>query len=303
MRRETRIVHGYRRSFLIAGEGPAVLLVHGVGESSRTWEEVLPLLARDHQVIAPDLLGHGLSDKPRADYSVGGYANAMRDLLTLLDVERATVVGHSFGGGVAMQLAYQYPDRCERLVLVASGGLGSEVMPLLRLAALPGASSAIGASLSLPARLPLTGVLRAARLLRIIDRQDADEVLHLWKGLRDPAARAAFLRTLRGVIDVRGQAISSRDRTYLTAQIPTLLVWGDKDPVLPVAHVHAVAESLPDARVEIVPGAGHTPHRSHPERFAAVVGDFIRTTAPATHDPQAWRRTLERGADGPDPTG
>ena len=118
-----RTVHGYKRAFVMAGKGPVLLLIHGIGDSSETWRELIPLLARDHTVIAPDLLGHGRSDKPRADYSVAGYANAMRDLLSVLGVEHATVVGHSLGGGVAMQFAYQYPDRCERLVLISSGGV------------------------------------------------------------------------------------------------------------------------------------------------------------------------------------
>src|SRR5207253_6139212 len=123
----SRVIHGYRRVFRIAGSGPPLLLIHGIGDSSATWSTVMPALAQRHLVIAPDLLGHGESDKPRADYSVGAHASGIRDLLVALGVERATFVGHSLGGGVAMQLAYQFPQRCERLVLVASGGLGKEV--------------------------------------------------------------------------------------------------------------------------------------------------------------------------------
>src|SRR5262249_11525728 len=129
--------HGYRRAFVLGGRGPAVLLIHGIGDSSDTWEHVLPALAQNYTVIAPDLLGHGRSDKPRADYSVAGYANAMRDLLTVIGIERATVIGHSLGGGVAMQFAYQYPERCDRVGLVSSGGVSGEVNALLRLAAAP----------------------------------------------------------------------------------------------------------------------------------------------------------------------
>ena len=292
MRRESRVVHGHRRSYLVAGAGPAVLLLHGMGDSSRTWEQVIPLLAREHLVIAPDLLGHGESDKPRADYSLGGFANGMRDLLTLLDVDRATIVGHSLGGGVAMQLAYQYPERVERLVLVASGGLGAEVVPLLRLAALPGAAAALGASLQLPNRLAVQTGLRAARRLGLIPEVDAQELERIWLGLRDRATRTAFLRTLRGVVDVHGQTITSRDRAYLTAGIPTMLIWGDRDPVLPVAHVHAVADAMPQARVEVMSGAGHAPHRADAQQFASLLAQFTGTTAPASHDPAAWRALL-----------
>jgi len=133
------MVHGYRRAFVDVGAGPPLLLIHGIGDSSDTFKHLIPELAKDHRVIAPDLLGHGRSDKPRADYSVGGYANAMRDLLSVLDIDRVSVVGHSLGGGVAMQFAYQHPHRCERVILVSSGGVCREVHPLLRAAAMPGA--------------------------------------------------------------------------------------------------------------------------------------------------------------------
>jgi pimeloyl-ACP methyl ester carboxylesterase len=106
-----RMVHGYRRAFRLAGSGPPVVLVHGIGDSSGTWKPIISALARRHLVIAPDLLGHGSSDKPRADYSVAAYANGVRDLLGVLGVERATLIGHSLGGGVAMQFAYQFPER------------------------------------------------------------------------------------------------------------------------------------------------------------------------------------------------
>ena len=117
-------IHGHRRAFVIAGEGPALLAIHGIGHDHRTWLPALPTLAEHFTVIAPDLLGHGSSDKPRADYSLGAFANGMRDLLTVLGINRATVMGNSLGGGVAMQFAYQFPERTERVVLVAAGGLG-----------------------------------------------------------------------------------------------------------------------------------------------------------------------------------
>jgi pimeloyl-ACP methyl ester carboxylesterase len=134
-------VHGYRRAYVMAGSGPVLLLIHGIGDSSDSWRPVLEELAEHHTVVAPDLLGHGRSEKPRADYTVAGYANGMRDLLSVLEIERATVVGHSLGGGVAAQFAYQFPERCERLVLVGSGGVGRTVSPLLRFAAVPGAEA------------------------------------------------------------------------------------------------------------------------------------------------------------------
>ena len=152
------VVHGHRRAFVKVGRGPALLLLHGLGCDHSTWEPVVESLSRSDTVIVPDLLGHGASDKPRADYSVGGYANGMRDLLTVLGVERATVVGHSFGGGVAMQFAYQYPERTERLVLVASGGLGPEVTPAIRAITAPGFHQLMGL-LTLPGVRHVNGAI------------------------------------------------------------------------------------------------------------------------------------------------
>src|SRR6188474_2720259 len=132
-------LHGHRVAYRSAGSGPVIVLVHGITSTSATWERVMPTLSKRFTVIAPDLLGHGGSAKPRGDYSLGAYASGVRDLLIALGHEHATFVGHSLGGGVAMQLAYQFPERCERLVLINSGGLGSEVNLLLRMATLPGA--------------------------------------------------------------------------------------------------------------------------------------------------------------------
>jgi pimeloyl-ACP methyl ester carboxylesterase len=308
VRREVRVLHGHRRAFLAAGPAlgtaPVVVLLHGIGDSSATWAEVVPELASTCSVLAPDLPGHGASDKPRTDYSLGAFANGVRDLLAVLGVERATVVGHSLGGGVAQQLAYQYPELCERLVLVASGGLGAEVTPLLRAAALPGASLAIAATVRRPVRVPLLAVGRLAARAGLLDPADVDEVAAVWSGLADRSTRSAFLRTLRSVVDVRGQCVSAADRLYLAAALPTLLVWGDRDPIIPVAHARAAGALLPAARTEIVPRAGHVPHRHDPAAFAALVAGFVASTPPARHDPHAWREMLRAGDTGaPSPAG
>jgi pimeloyl-ACP methyl ester carboxylesterase len=292
LRQEFRRVHGYRRAYVRGGRGPALLLIHGIGDSSRTWLPILPLLAEHYSVIAPDLLGHGDSDKPRADYSIGGFANGMRDLLTLLGVESATIVGHSLGGGVALQFAYQYPQMCERLVLVASGGLGAEVTPLLRVAALPGAGFAISTMVRPPFRVPALAVAHLAASVGLLDRHDVRELAVVATGLRDGSTRAAFLRTLRSVVDHRGQAVSSHDRLYLAAAIPMLLIWGSRDPVLPAAHADAVAQALEACVLELIPGAGHLPHHADPERVAIAIRRFLEHTAPAVHDARAWRELL-----------
>jgi pimeloyl-ACP methyl ester carboxylesterase len=303
VRRETHVVHGYRRAYLMAGPrlgtAPVLWLIHGIGDSSRTWEPVLPLLAADHTIVAPDLLGHGASDKPRADYSIGGFANGMRDLQAVLGIERSTVVGHSLGGGVALQFAYQYPERVERLVLVSSGGLGAEVNPLLRAAALPGAWYAIGASTHPQFQRAMVGIARRLARFGMLDRNDVEDVAIIWNGLRDGATRKAFLRTLRAVIDVRGQAVTSHDRLYLAADLPVMLVWGDRDPIVPVAHGALAAEALPHARLTIVPKSGHMPHRTAPAPFAAAVREFVASTPAAHHDLDRVTELLRAGRHSP----
>ncbi|MFF4301835.1 alpha/beta fold hydrolase [Streptomyces sp. NPDC001601] len=296
-----RVVHGYRRAYRIAGDGPALVLVHGIGDSSGTWARLIPDLARTHTVIAPDLLGHGESDKPRADYSVAAYANGVRDLLTTLGIESATLVGHSLGGGVAMQFAYQFPERTERLILVSSGGVGREVNPALRLVSLPGAHLLLSA-LRLPGMRLQVGL--AVRLLRLLDTglgQDAPELLTLVDALPDETSRNAFIRTLRAVVDWRGQVVTMLDRCYLTEGMPTMLLWGDRDSVVPVRHAHRARDAMPGARLEIFEGAGHFPFHTDPARFVALVQDFTATTAPADWSREHWRSLLLDGRPDPGP--
>jgi pimeloyl-ACP methyl ester carboxylesterase len=185
------VMHGHARAFRVLGTGPTVLLLlHGIGSDGATWDTVAPALAERYTVIVPDLLGHGRSVKPRADYSIGGYANGMRDLLGALDIDRVTVVGHSFGGGVAMQFAYQFPERTDRLVVVAGGGLGSQVSVVLRALTLPGASVALGLSHLPPSRLAFGALCAAARLVAPAAlAADLNEAYTVHAGLRDPAAR------------------------------------------------------------------------------------------------------------------
>ncbi|WP_007515974.1 MULTISPECIES: alpha/beta fold hydrolase [Pseudofrankia] len=293
-------VHGYRRAYLRAGRGPAVLLIHGIGDSSATWEPVLSRLARRHTVIAPDLLGHGLSDKPRGDYSLGGFACGMRDLLSVLGIERVTVVGHSLGGGVAMQFAYQFPERCERLVLVGTGGVGPQLHLALRLAAMPGGEALLSLLRLPPARLAGRGLFGALSLLGADLGRDAADLGRLFDALTVPGARAAFLRTLRAAADSRGQAITMLDRCYLAQGMPTLIIWGEHDAVIPVTHARIAHEAMPGSRLEIFPDAGHFPHHTDPARFQAVLEDFLATTRPASHSARKWRALLRSRSLPPD---
>jgi pimeloyl-ACP methyl ester carboxylesterase len=292
-----RVVHGYRRAFRLVGAGPPLVLIHGIGDSSATWAPVIGELSRRHLVIAPDLLGHGSSDKPRADYSVAAYANGVRDLLGVLGVERATLVGHSLGGGVAMQFAYQFPERTERLVLVGSGGAGPDVTPVLRAMTLPGAAMALHL-LRLPgARLQVGVVVAALRALGTGLGQDGADLLRMVDALPDATARAAFIRTLRAVVDWRGQVVTMLDRCYLTRGMPTLLVWGERDAIVPVAHAHRAHAAMPGSRLEVFEGAGHFPFHTDPLRFVAVVEDFLATTRPGTWSAEQWRRLLRAPSD------
>jgi pimeloyl-ACP methyl ester carboxylesterase len=280
-RREEITLHGHKVSYSTAGEGESVvLLIHGIVGCAAQWDQVIPLLAERYTVVAPDLLGHGESAKPRGDYSLGAYAASVRDLLVALGHRRATVVGHSLGGGVAMQFAYEYPPFAERLVLVSSGGLGREVHLILRAATLP------GSELVLPviAHERLHGVAGAlaGALGRVGLRIGADlaEMARGYGSLADAGARQAFVHTLRAVLDITGQRVSATDRLYLAALLPSLVIWGDRDPLIPVAHARVAEAGLPGSRLEIFEQAGHFPQLYDPMRFAYTLIDFIETTEP-----------------------
>lgn len=291
-------VHGHEVTYRLA-EGaavaPTVLLIHGMAGNSLTWREVMPDLAEDFTVLAPDLLGHGESAKPVGDYSLGAYASGLRDLLTVLDLGPVTVVGQSLGGGVAMQLAYQHPEVVDRLVLVGSGGLGREVSWLLRALTLPGAEFAM------PLIFPPFLRGRGEMLGRILDERGirAPRIAEMWRSyisLTQAENRAAFVRTLRAVIDPGGQAVNASDRLYLAAAMPTMIIWGDEDQMIPVEHAYNAHESIPGSRLEIFEGTGHFPHAEEPRRFAQVVRDFINTTDPTPGGLSPFREILQRAS-------
>jgi pimeloyl-ACP methyl ester carboxylesterase len=292
-----RTIHGYRRAFRVAGSGPAILMIHGVGDNSSTWETVHAQLAQRFTVIAPDLLGHGESDKPRADYSLAAFANGMRDLLAVLGIDRVTIVGHSLGGGIAMQFAYQYPHLVERIVLVSSGGVTKDVSPTLRLAALPMGSEAL-AMLRVPGALPalqLVGRVVGKKLGSTKFGRDLPDALRLFEGLQKPGALSAFSRTLRSVVDGRGQFVTMLDRSYLMQSIPLQLIWGEDDLVIPVSHARIAHQAINGSRLEIFENSGHMPFRDHPARFVEVVERFIDSTEPGDHDPDLMRSQLQTG--------
>ena len=293
MKRETVQLHGQPVSYFRAGEGPPIVLIHGITSSARTWREVMPGLAEKHTVIALDLPGHGRSGKPRGDYSLGNYASGIRDLLSVLDVGRVTVVGHSLGGGVAMQFAYQFPGRLGRLVLVDSGGLGNEVAFFLRAATLPGAEYVIPLLFSSPARSTARAVGRALGWLGLRSSPNTRGLAEGMESLGDRDTRRAFVHTARSVIDPRGQRVDARDRLYLSEGVPTMLLWGEKDRVIPMKHGQQAHELMPHSRFEILPGAGHFSHNDDPERFVALLSEFIAETEPAELDEERVRQLLQ----------
>ncbi len=293
-----RTIHGYRRAFRIAGSGPALLLIHGIGDNSTAWEPVHARLARRFTVIAPDLLGHGQSDKPRADYSVAAYANGMRDLLSVLDIDRVTVVGHSLGGGVAMQFAYQFPQLVERLILVGAGGVTKDVNSALRFASLPVGGEAL-ALLRLPLVLPTLQTF--GRLLGTVIGstgvgRDIPNMLRILADLPEPTASAAFTRTLRAVVDWRGQVVTMLDRCYLTESVPVQLIWGEQDAVIPVSHAHMAHAAMPGSRLAVFPRSGHFPFHDDPDRFVDLVEEFVDSTVSADYDPDSLRELLRKGS-------
>ncbi|MBA3437817.1 MAG: alpha/beta fold hydrolase [Actinomycetota bacterium] len=294
--RQQAEIHGHRVSYLAAGEGPPVILIHGVTGTCDQWAPVLPLLSARCSVVAPDLLGHGQSAKPRGDYSLGAYASGVRDLVVGLGHERVTVVGHSLGGGIAMQFAYQFPERCERLVLVASGGLGQEVHPVLRAATLPGSELVL--PLIAGNRVHAAGTAVAGLLDKVGLRAGPDiaEMVRGYGSLADTDTRRAFVHTLRSVVDPMGQRVNATDRLYLAAGMPALIVWGRRDRVIPVSHAGVAERGMPGSRLEIFERSGHFPQLDDPVRFASVLTDFIKTTEGAALEADTLRERLLAGS-------
>ena len=270
---KTVTLHGDRVAYRDEGTGEALLLVHGMGGSSNSWSGVIPLLAKKYRVIAPDLLGHGESDKPRGDYSVGAFAVLLRDLLDSLDVTRVTVIGHSLGGGIAMQFAHQHRQYCERIVLVSSGGFGGDVGRVLRLLSLP------GSELVLPLIASRHAVLAGNALRALMGSSDRFKAR---PSLSNRENRQAFLRTLRSVVDFRGQAVSSLNRLCFHGVLPALIISGDQDRVIPVEHARAAHQTLPNSRLHIMSGVHHHPPTERPEAVARLIDDFVATTAEDT---------------------
>ncbi len=279
-------LHGDRLAYVDEGEGEVIMLLHGMAGSSQTWRSVIRPLSRKYRVVAPDLPGHGQSAKPRSDYSLGAFAAVLRDLFDELGIRRATIVGHSLGGGVAMQFSYQHPDYCERLILVDSGGLGPDVGLTLRMLSAP------GAELIMPIIAPQPVLNAGERVWSWFHKigmssPRGEEIWRSYSSLSDAATRQAFLRTLRSVVDYRGQCVSALSRLSSRKDLPIMAIWGDQDAIIPVEHAYAVQEVRPDIRLEVLSGVGHFPQAERPTEVAELIDDFISQTTTFRADPSA----------------
>ena len=280
------VLHGHELSYTDSGTGPAVLFVHGILGSQRQWNRLVDKVDDTHRVIVPDLFGHGDSAKPMGDYSIGAHAAALRDLLDHLELDRVTLVGHSLGGGITMQFHYLFPERVDRVVLIASGGLGREVSPLLRSATLPGAEQVlkIAASTAVISRLNALGDGMSK-----VGWRPGSDIRAIWGGftaLADSESRRAFLSTTRAVIDVGGQSVTAVGRLEQANAVPTLVVWGSHDRIIPAWHALSAQRSIQNCRVEVFERAGHFPHLEDPDRFAELLREFIAddSSPPAAED-------------------
>ncbi len=296
MRQTEVTLHGHRMVYREAGDPtlPTLLLIHGITSSSATWDPIIPKLSAHAHIIAPDLLGHGDSDKPSADYSLGGFASGLRDLLEHLGRERVTIVGHSLGGGVAMQFAYQHSEYCDRLVLVDSGGLGRDVSWALRAATLPGAELVLPVIANNYVRDAGVAVTRLLSRIPMRPRPSVAEVARGYASLADSPARTAFVHTLRSVVEPGGQRVSATDRFYLVEGRPTLIVWGALDTVIPVTHAYEAHEAIPASRLEVFEQSRHFPHMDEPERFARILLDFLESSEPVGVDRALIRDRMAR---------
>jgi pimeloyl-ACP methyl ester carboxylesterase len=280
------MLHGRELAYREAGAGegkPTLLLIHGMAGSSRTWREIIPRLESRFHIIAPDLPGHGDSSLDFDDYSLGAMASALRDLLVVKGIKRCTVVGQSLGGGVALQFVYQYPDFCERIALIGSGGLGKEVNWILRLLAVPGAELLLSAGAA-PFLVNAGNTARRFFGDRGVRAVAMNEPWAAYESLGRPGHRKTFFKTLRAVVDNKGQAVSAHNRLYLAGQLPFQLIWGDRDPIIPVSHGHTTHEAIPGSRLAIVEGTGHYPHVEDPAAVERILADFMESTEPGHID-------------------
>ncbi|MET4047576.1 MULTISPECIES: alpha/beta fold hydrolase [unclassified Rhodococcus (in: high G+C Gram-positive bacteria)] len=273
--------------YVDVGDGPPIVLVHGLLGSNESWAGQIERLSARHRVIAPDLFGHGRSDKPSGDYSLSSHAATIRDLLEHLNIKSASMVGHSLGGGIVMQAVYLFPGLVERLVLVSSGGLGTEVSLLLKAATLPGSELVLPVLASDWVRKNAESVMGQLHKWGLPVRPGASmaETWRSFKSVSDRQTREAFLASTRAVVGPRGQTVSAKQHFEKFESIPSLLIWGGKDRMIPASHADNIRREVPNSRVEIFSDAGHFPQLDEPDLFFRVLDEFLTANSPVEAAP------------------
>ncbi len=272
-------VCNFQMSYLTGGQGEPVVLLHGLGADNSTWRKVLPELARHFTVYALDMFGCGQSDKPLIEYTVEAMAHYVRLFMDAVSIKQAHLIGHSLGGGIAMQTLYFSPERVQRVVLIDSGGLGRDVHWLLRMTTLPGAHRIIGMLTDPRSRLlELLGKMEEYEV-RPLNAEFESEIPVTMGRLRDPDVRRSFLRMLRAVGSLSGQTVSALSRLPERADRQFLLIWGERDRIIPAAHGRAAATLLPNAHLVVIPNCFHQPHIEYPLQFLQLTLDFLQAEA------------------------
>jgi pimeloyl-ACP methyl ester carboxylesterase len=270
--------NGFDLHYVHAGEGPPLVFLHGVLGSHKVWADLAAELAHEYTVIVPDLFGHGASDKHKGDYSLSAHAASVRDVVSALGLGPVTIIGHSLGGGISLQFSYLFPERVDALVLVASGGLGREVSFLLRAPTMPGSEWLLPVIANRFARHQGNTLSTALKMVGFKGGPDVAEIWHGFESLVDGEARRAFLATIRSVVGPDGQRISAKE-ILPAISVPTLLVWGARDRLIPKSHAEEAVNLIPDARLVVFERGGHFPHLDEPEHFATLMRDFTAEVA------------------------
>lgn len=272
-------IDGVELHWVERGTGPALVLLHGLGDSHQTWSKVVPALARSRRVLVPDLCGHGHSGRPDATYTLDWHARMIAAWLDHLRIDEVDVVGHSFGGGVAQWMLLDPAHRVRKLGLVSAGGLGREVALPLRLASLPFVVERMGQPfMATGTFIALQAAIRGVYSTR--------ELVRLSLANARLGTARAFARTVRDVIDLEGQRRGFYEHAHALRRVPPIgLFWGEKDPVIPIAHAVDAARLIDGATMTCFARCGHYPHRERPAELVDALEKFLAADAPHRRSP------------------